>query len=384
MNYLSAIKNDPATQKALKSAEELILKTSTHPDLPHPFVPASRDFFNEQFYWDSYFIMLGLNECEKKGQKIAKNMVENFFWMIEKYGYIPNSYKSYDTRSQPPLLTSMILMIDEWLQDETWLKKAYEFAVKEYNFWHSPLHLTPTDLSRFADAKNENGEALDTENESGWDFTPRYEHRAHRVCPIDLNAMLFKYEKDFEQIAKKLGKNNESENWKTKSATRRDLINKLMWNENDGLFFDYDFEKKEQLKTKSLAAYVPMWAGLTDEKQSKSLSQNLKIFEHSGGLAVTDTTYGSDEQWCYPNGWPPMMWLTIQGLLNYGFTEDADRLTYKWLKLCADEFGKSGSWHEKLAVTESPRLDDKRYKHQTEQYWTMGVFIALYKTPNRI
>lgn len=379
------LKNDPAIQKALKSAEDLIKKTSTHQDLPHPFVPASKEFFKEQFYWDSFFIMLGLNEGGKKEKQIVKNMVENFFWMFKKYGYIPSSYKSYDTRSQPPMLTSMILMVDEWLQDKKWLKKAYDIAINEYDFWLSSLHLTTTGLSRYHDLISKNGKAIDAENESGWDFTPRFESKTHLVCPIDLNAMLFKYEKDFEKISKRLGKNKKSDEWKTKANTRRDLINEFLWNKKTGFFFDYDFEKKEQLKTRSLAAYVALWSGLADQKQAKQLVGKLEWFEHTGGLAVTDKTYGSDEQWSCPNGWPPLMWLTIQGLRNYEFNEDADRLTYKWLKLCANEFAKTNEWHEKLQVTKKvSRPDDKRYAHQTQQYWTMGVFISLYKIQNSL
>ena len=78
---------------------------------------ASNEECQEQYYWDAFFIMLGLKECGKKGQQIIKGMVENFFWMFEKYGHIPNSYKSFDTRSQPPFLTSMILLVDEWLDN---------------------------------------------------------------------------------------------------------------------------------------------------------------------------------------------------------------------------------------------------------------------------
>jgi alpha,alpha-trehalase len=381
MDHKQVIKSDPNIQKALDSAESLMSTTITDTDLPNPFVPTSSGIFREQYYWDSFFIMQGLKEKGKEGMKIGRDMVENFFFLFDKYGLIPNSSKNFTTRSQPPLLSSMILMVDKWQNDKEWLKNALEIARQEYkSVWLAPLHLTKTGLSRYRDQISPNGKAIDAENESGWDFTPRFQSRTNHICPVDLNSLLYKYEKDFESISKKLGDDELSKKFKTKSETRRDIINEYLWNDDNGFYFDYNFVEKKQLDTKSLAAYVPLWVGCADANQAKQLVDKLKWFEYEGGLAVTDQNYGSDAQWSHPNGWPPLMWLVIKGLRNYGFDEDANRLTYKWLKLCADKFKKTSEWHEKFDVTKkSNRHDDKRYPHQTQQFWTMGVFISLYK-----
>lgn len=36
------------------------------------------------------------------------------------------------------------------------------------------------------------------EAESGWDFNPRFQTRCMDFCPVDLNANLYLYEKNFE------------------------------------------------------------------------------------------------------------------------------------------------------------------------------------------
>jgi len=77
--------------------------------LPRPYVvPGGR--FNEVYYWDSYFTMLGLDESGR--HDLAVSMVENFVSLVDRYGHIPNGNRSYFlSRSQPPFFASMVELI---------------------------------------------------------------------------------------------------------------------------------------------------------------------------------------------------------------------------------------------------------------------------------
>jgi len=120
--------------------------------LPHAYVVPGGQF-NEMYGWDSYFIILGLLRSNRL--ELAKGMVENFFYEIEHYGSILNANRTYYlTRSQPPFLTSMILAVyeAEGQKDSAWLKKAYDFAVIDYDQWtHAPHLAGDTGLSRYFD-----------------------------------------------------------------------------------------------------------------------------------------------------------------------------------------------------------------------------------------
>lgn len=72
--------------------------------LPYPYiVPGGR--FNEIYYWDSYFTMLGLAESGRID--MVEHMVDNFAHLILTYGHIPNGNRSYFlSRSQPPFFVS--------------------------------------------------------------------------------------------------------------------------------------------------------------------------------------------------------------------------------------------------------------------------------------
>ncbi len=129
--------------------------------LPNRYVvPGGR--FNEMFGWDSYFIILGLLRDNRV--ELARGMVENFFYEIENYGAVLNANRTYFlTRSQPPLLSSMIRAVydAELARDpspanrarqKTWLEHAYIDARRDHDFWLRDIHRAgQTGLARYFD-----------------------------------------------------------------------------------------------------------------------------------------------------------------------------------------------------------------------------------------
>lgn len=121
--------------------------------LPHPYV-APGGMFNEMYGWDSYFILRGLLQAGKI--ELARGIVENFFFEIDHYGAILNANRGYTlNRSQPPFLTAMIRAVYDaekarGKDDRDWLRQAYPYGKREYNFWtHAPNLAGATGLSRY-------------------------------------------------------------------------------------------------------------------------------------------------------------------------------------------------------------------------------------------
>jgi alpha,alpha-trehalase len=78
--------------------------------LPLPYVvPGGR--FNEMYAWDSFFIQMGLVRDGQFG--LSKDMANNFIiYEVRRYGKILNANRTYYlTRSQPPLMTEMVLAV---------------------------------------------------------------------------------------------------------------------------------------------------------------------------------------------------------------------------------------------------------------------------------
>jgi alpha,alpha-trehalase len=390
---LTAAEVQPARQYIINYWPKL---TRFHPQddetllgLPHPYlVPAyeeGHEFdFNEFYYWDSYFMVQGMLDQEHK--ELVMGVLENLLYTFDRFKIIPNASRTYLMgRSQPPFLTSFILDVYKaYKPGKRWLAKAIKTAQTEYHtVWmgHSKPNARQVHegLSRYYDINYLNDLA---EAESGWDFTPRFGHKALNYLPIDLNSLLYKYEKDFAYVERLLGREAEAQIWDEAVHQRRLSINKLMWSELKGLYYDYNFVKEHRGSVSSLAAYYALWAGLVDERQAAKLVGSLKKFEQKGGLATTDAMQVSDlvpgampTQWAYPNGWAPLHFLVVKGLQKYGYDEDARRIAMKWLKTNLDWFNKHGVFLEKYNVVQPGKPPAKgAYPSQTGFGWTNAVF----------
>lgn len=340
--------------------------------------------FNELYYWDSFFMVQGMLDQEHK--ELVVGVLENLLYIFERFKVIPNASRTYLMgRSQPPFLSSFILEVYQtYGMDKKWLRRATKLAQAEYhNVWmgHSKpnARLVYEGLSRYYDVNYLHDLA---EAESGWDYTPRFNHKALNYLPVDLNALLYKYERDFAYIARILENEEEAKKWDQAAQTRKVTMNKLMWSELRGLYYDYNYVKEHRGSVSSLAAYYPMWAGLVDEKQAARLVNSLKKFEHKGGLATTDAPQVGNlvpgampTQWAYPNGWAPLHLVVVKGLQRYGYHEEARRVAMKWLKTNLDWFNKHHIFLEKYNVAQPGKPPVKGvYPSQTGFGWTNAVF----------
>lgn len=358
-----------------------------------PFVVPG-DRFNEMYGWDSYFENIGLLIDGKI--ELAKSMVENFDYQITHYGKILNANRSYYlTRTQPPFFSSMIREVFETMpiKEENWLQEKLVICIKEYetvwmetgkrwtenglNRFHAQgIGLPPETemghydniLKPFAQAaqlsipeyeklyyqrKIEN-QALDayfvhdrSVRESGHDTSYRIEGICADLNPVELNAMLYKYETDFATLISEnfddnfqIGENKYNSNyWLEKAKTRKKLMNQFLWNEAEGCFFDYNFKTQEQNIFLSATSFFPLWANIASQEQADKMIENcLPKLLFLGGIAGSSkealSNIGEDQmqrQWDFPNGWPPHQIIIWQGLLNYGHISKAKELIYRWL-----------------------------------------------------
>jgi alpha,alpha-trehalase len=357
--------------------------------MPKPYlVPAyeeGRDFdFNELYYWDSYFMMQGLLDPEHR--ELNLGVLEDLLSLFKRFKAIPNASRTYLTgRSQPPILTSFIFdLYNTCSMDREWLKAAIEIAKAEYEtVWMgiAKPHARQVyrGLSRYYDINMTHELA---EAESGWDYTPRFNRHCLNYLPVDLNALLYKYEMDFAEAAKILSDKHEVKKWTDAANTRRDVMFELMWDAGRGMFFDYNYVKERRSNVSSLAAYYPLWVGMLDGNQAAKLVKSLRRFRQKGGLATTDSiplgqyVFGSiPMQWAYPNGWAPLHFLVVQGLQRYGYQDEARAIAMSWLHTNLDWFKKHGNFLEKYNVVKPSDPPAKGvYPSQTGFGWTNAVF----------
>ena len=398
--------------------------------LPHPYVvPGGR--FNEMYGWDSYFIVLGLLRYGRLD--LAEDMARNFFFEIDHYGAVLNANRTYYlTRSQPPLLSSLVMAVYEAKkgagQDTgAWLAEAYPYLQKDHDFWTRPPHLAAsTGLSRYFDfgegpapesvegepgyyrgvaawfvrhprqadgylQKGAPGSAfgLSAEyyrgdramRESGFDVSFRfgpYGAAADHFAPVCLNTLLYKEERDLEEISRLLDRPEEAGRWGELASARAEKIRTLLWDPARGMYYDYDLRSGGRSGYDYATTFYPLWAGLATKREAAEVARHLRRFERPGGLAASTQKTGA--QWDYPYGWAPLQLLAVEGLRRYGYEQAANRLAYEFLSMVLDNFERDGTIREKynVATRSSETHVAAGYQANVVGFgWTNGVFAEL-------
>ena len=391
--------------------------------LPHKYVvPGGR--FSEQFYWDSYFIMLGL--AADGEWKMVENMMSNYTYMIRKYGYIPTANRTYFlSRSQPPFFALMVQLLAKHRGKLQTYSTYLPYMLSEYKFWMKGSRLTNAApgreayarvvrlpdgrfMNRYYDNRSdprpesaredketaEHSRKDDPEKlyldlragaESGWDFSSRWFRESGNIAsihttdiiPVDLNSLLYTLESTIAESYRSLKQPLLARKFEAFAEARKSAINTICWDETKQIFGDYDFTEGRPTNRVTLACAFPLYVGIATEEQAKETAKWLKTaFLKRGGLQTTLEDNG--QQWDAPNGWAPLQWVAIQGLRNYGYHELAETIKHRWVSTNLSVYKKHLKLVEKYDVVGDDGLGGGgEYPLQDGFGWTNGVLLAL-------
>ncbi len=217
--------------------------------------------------------------------------------------------------------------------------------------------------------------------ESGFDVSFRFGafgSATHHYAPVCLNNLLYKTEKDLEQISLWLGHADDARKWNKRAEERKKLITHYLWNDEQGLFFDFNFLTKRMSAYQYASTFYPLWAGVATPAQAKAVAANLKVFERPGGVPMSTDETGA--QWDLPYGWGNIEMVVIAGLRRYGYNADADRVSYEFLSTVAENFRRDGNIREKYnVVTRSSEAHvELGYEMNVVGFgWTNAAFLEL-------
>ena len=217
--------------------------------------------------------------------------------------------------------------------------------------------------------------------ESGFDPSFRFgpfDGSTHHYAPVCLNSLLYKYELDLAWMADRLRKPADAAKWRAAATARKAAINKYLWNEQKGMYFDYDYMDGRQSSYDYISTLYPLWAGAADAQQIAGIEKNLKLLEQAGGIAMSDTNSGV--QWDLPYGWAPTTWIAIDGLIQVGDAEDPVRLSQKFSKTIREGFAHDGTIREKYNVVSGSSTVDVAtgYKMNVVGFgWTNAIYLEM-------
>ncbi|XP_049869346.1 uncharacterized protein LOC126369097 [Pectinophora gossypiella] len=406
-----------------------------NPDL-YSFIPVPNGFivpggrFKELYYWDSFWILKGLIICNMLDT--ARAMVENLLHLVDTIGYVPNGSRIYYLgRSQPPLLAAMVSSYFSATRDVAWLKRHLPTVEKELEFWLSRKKVTvevkgkkymllryynnpkskgPRPESYYEDytvAQKLKTEAernlfyneMKSGAESGWDFSSRWfvtagkdvmgnltDVHVSRILPVDLNAIFAGALQLVGDFRSKLNDRREALKWYGLAKYWRTAIEQVMWDESDGVWYDYDAQARALRKHFYPSCVTPLWAGAVENYDSPKYASRLVRYLMSSGAfdfpgGVPTSIIHSGEQWDYPNAWPPLQSIIILGLDMSGYEEAkklAKELATHWIRANYIGYTTFQKMFEKYsAVQPGHQGGGGEYMVQDGFGWTNGVVLEL-------
>lgn len=393
--------------------------------LPKNFVvPGGR--FRETFYWDTYFTMLGLQAAGRI--ELIENMVDNFAYLIDTFGFVPNGNRTYFlSRSQPPFFALMIELLSEEKGEEILIKYLPQLR-KEYQFWMKGVSIVSPDhtahehcvlmpdgsvLNRYWDSLNmprPEGYDIDLKIaaaaqgttgeifrniraacESGWDFSGRWmkDHKnietinTTELIPIDLNCLLYNLETVLVK-AYTLLENSQAGAWYQQQANARAAsIQQYLWNNDKATYFDYNHISKQHTGVDTIASAFPLFFNMAKSAQANAVLQNIEQkFLQAGGLLTTLANTG--QQWDDPNGWAPLQWIGYKAALNYKNKTLALQIKNNWTSNVEKQYKATGKMMEKYNVMDtSSTASGGEYENQDGFGWTNGVYLKMLSEDNQ-
>lgn len=388
--------------------------------LPYTYVvPGGR--FDEQFYWDSYFIMLGLAADNR--WDIVEGMLKNVAYLIRKFGFIPTANRTYFlSRSQPPFFSHMVRLVAKH-KGKSVLVEYLPYLIQEYRFWmKGTTKLAKRDsksfarvvqmkngvvLNRYYDNKTtprpeslredvevaaersgkEAGELylhIRAAAESGWDFSSRWfaapqdikTIQTVDIIPVDLNALLYQLEVTISEAYQVLKQPLLMRKFHKLADLRAKAINTYCWDEDQAFYKDFNFQQDKYTHSTSLAGVFPLYARIASSKQAAGVAKMIeKQFLQPGGLLTT--TVDTDQQWDGKNGWAPLHLVVIEGLRNYGYHDLANTIKRRWVKTNMKVYQAKHKMVEKYDVRSSGIGGGGEYPLQDGFGWTNGVLKVL-------
>jgi alpha,alpha-trehalase len=386
--------------------------------LPEPYVvPGGR--FREIYYWDSYFTMLGLIEIGR--EDLARDMVEDFAFLIDTYGHVPNGTRTYYlSRSQPPFFFLMVGLLGGADPAAAYAHFLPQLRL-EYAYWmrgaaevhRGAAHArvvgmpdgsilnrywddrdTPRDESYREDIElaHKSGRParqlyrdLRAAAESGWDFSSRWLADSRTlgtidttdIIPIDLNSLLFGLEQAIQAGCGRTHDEACAGEFADRAAKRQAAIDRYLWDERRGVYLDYQRRAQARVPRLSAAALYPLFLALASPRQAKAVASVAKSELLRGGGIVT-TPLRSGQQWDAPNGWAPLQWIAVSGFRRYGEMQLAASTACRWMLNVERVYRRSGKLVEKYDVIATDREGGGgEYPLQDGFGWTNGVMRKL-------
>ena len=297
--------------------------------------------YGEYFDWDLYFENIYLSYYG-----VSRYGFTNFKVFLNRQqpdGFVPRTLGIKFTRPtqmfKPFLAQIAVLASKQNRDDYEWLRAQYYGRLQRY-------------LDRwFAYDKDGNGLPVwNSSDASGMDnqISRSGELESYTDEGVDLACYLYRELQAMAVIAKRLRKSDDEKKFRDRAAQLAKAINENYWDEKDGFYYDRNEKNGKRIDIKSVAGFLPLWAGIASPTQAARLVKEHLLNTREFWLKYPIATYtrtepefyeGSRSGECNWEGptWIPTNYMVFHGLLKYGYKDEARQLALKTLEMALVE-----------------------------------------------
>lgn len=282
----------------------------------------------------------------------TRGMLSNFVSIVDRFGFIPNGGRLYYLgRSQPPLLIPMVKEYLDATNDVQFLRETILTLEREFNYWSHESRTVvvkghklaiyfdrssgPRPEAYYEDVETAQTFATAAEKsvfhaemkagaESGMDFSSRWfinngtnqgtlkDIKTTQIVPVELNAILYWNAKLLEEFYFRIGNNRDKEReYREKAAEIYNAVQDVFWHEDVGAWLDWDMLNNQRRDFFVPTNLAPLWTNCFDKNNKVHLSTRVMEYIKRNQLdafpgGVPNTLELTNEQWDFPNVWPPM------------------------------------------------------------------------------
>lgn len=338
-------------------------------NIPCHWTTPDRVPHRHMWLWDSVFHAMSI--VTYNGE-LAKDALRAVFSMQKENGLIGATMTpdGVTDMTQPQVLAWGVWSVYQKTGDRAFLKECVG-ALDRYLTW---------DMQN-RDA-NKNGllewftEPEYTESkcgESGQDNSPRFEF-AEEMDAVDFSAFMVHDALYLSKIYAELGDTASAEKWMNISENVKAKMNELLWDEEDGVYYDRLMSGK-LTKVLTPSSFFPLLAGVPTKAQAEKMVKTLT----DPSLLWTNTplaTVSKKHPMYSADMWRGGVWLNLNyfvylGLKRYGYDKIAATLREKTLETVLKWYKKCGSIYEFYDPEDkvAPWLCDRKNKALKKPNW---------------
>lgn len=309
--------------------------------------PSYTGFIGGCWSWDAWQIASGNVYYNPEGAK--SEMLSLFDYQAEN-GMVPdfigyNKARNNWRDSKPPVASWGAMNVYKVTGDKAFLDEIFDKLYKFHQWWYAERDHDHNGICEYGST---DGTLIAAAWESGMDNGVRFDdtrmlkNEMEKAWSMDqenicLNSFLYVDKLTLSEMASILGKQELSEQLAKEAEVIKLYVQTKMYDSESGFFYDIRLNDRTPVKVMGAEGWLPLWAGIATPEQAESVKNIMMDEKHFNSylpLGTLDVSHPAlRPTFGYWRGpvWFNQVYFGITGLKRYGYVEEADLLTRKFM-----------------------------------------------------